>query len=190
MKGAFDVQKSWFRVRVDQMFFNFDFRPVRRLTGVTTGRRHGQWCFRLISRSQTLRGCADFTGAAATAIAVDATAIAVDITATASNVTGITIDATATAVEATATVVDATTVAGDASAAVTDTNTTAVDDATDFRHRHLLLLPRTGMVVVLSAVARRYGRISRRHWRRRSAVISTTDVRREATSRHSARHRV
>jgi len=207
------------------MFFDFDFRSVRRLTGVTTGRRHGQWCFRLISRSRTLRVCADVTGAAATAITVDATAIAVDattiavdatviavdVTDTANNVTGVTIDATAAAIyvtgvtidataaainvtsvtiDATATAVDATATAVDATAAVIDANATAVDDATDFRHRHLLLLPRTGMVVVLSAVARRYGRISRRHWRRRSAVIPTTDFRWVATSRHSARHRV
>lgn len=171
------------------MFFDFDFRPVRRLTGVTTGRRHGQWYFRLISRSQTLRVCTDATSTAATVIAVDATA-------TANNVTGITIDATTTAVNATATAVDATTTVFDATAVVSDTiaavidaNTTAVDDATDFRHRRLLLLPRTGMVVVLSAVARRYGRISRRLWRRRFAVIPTTDFRRVATSRHSARHR-
>jgi len=186
MKGAFDVQKSWFRVRVDQMFFDFDFRPVRRLAGVTTDRRHRQWRFRLISRSRTLRVCADVTDAAATAIAVDATAIAVDITgiasnvtsaaattiavnvtAIANNVTGITIDATVTAVDATAIVVDATAAVTDATSAVTDTtsavtdaNITAVNDATDFRHRHLLLLPWTSMVVVLSAVARRYGRIS------------------------------
>jgi len=181
MKGTFDVQKSWFRVRVDQMFFDFDFRPEYRLTGITTGRRCGQWRFRFISHSRTLRVRADITDGAATAIAVDATATAGNATGTGIDATATVVDATATDVDTTVTAVDATTTAvnattttvnvtatvadttvtagnditivGNTTVAAGDTNATAVDDVTDFRHRYLLLLPRTGMVVKLSAVA-------------------------------------
>jgi len=160
MKGTFDVQKSWFRVRVNQMLFDFDFRPVHRLTGVTAGRSHRQWRFRFIGRSRTLivyvaNGATTNTAIDAAITASNDIATAVDATVTASDAIATAVDATVTASNAIATAGDATTTAtaGDANATADDTttaadyttatagdaNATAVDAIATFRHRHLLL---------------------------------------------------
>jgi len=118
---------------------------------------------------------------------LDTTATASDPTTTASYVTVTASDTTTTASYVTVTASDATATAGDANVAAVD------DTAAAFRYRHLLLLlllwllSRTGFVVVLSAVARRDGCISRRHWRRRLAVVVPTPYfRLKVTSWHHA----
>jgi hypothetical protein len=143
MKVPFDVQKSRFRVRVDQMLFDFDFGPVNRLTGVTAGRSHRHWCFRFIGCSRTLIVYADVADGATTSTVFDATATARDATTTA---TGSDATATATAGDAYSTACDATATAGNtiatasnATATAGDANAATADATATFRHRHLLL---------------------------------------------------
>jgi len=131
MKGTFDVQKSRFRVWVDQMLFDFDFGPVHRLTGVTAaGRSRRQWRFRFIGRSRKLMVYSDVANGATTNTVVDSTV-------TASNAIATAVDATVTAGngDAAATTGDANATADDATATAGDPTAIAVDAIATFRHR-------------------------------------------------------